>query len=253
MSGYHCHVTFISRGAGQSVVAKGAYHARAEFREEWRRGEKKDYTDKADRPVWSVAMADKAAPASFHQVESLLNEMDGAKTQGFPDRLEHHPCVARQAFARAASVHAQGFMREQFLPEAACRRRPYSFTERTWRRPQPPCPCHRQHPNRRAGGFRGEEIYHAGKLRPAPKQWREKWADLGARYLEKAGNQQEADQWREGHRTLEQQSQAALERGDLALAETLKSKKATKHRGPKVDAVERRGVETTGGTFTATR
>ena len=75
---------------------------------------------------------------------------------------------------------------------------------------------------------------------------RQKWAEKGAKELRKAGFALEADRYAEGWRKLEQQRQAALERGDLAHAETLK-REATKHRGPAADALERKGQQTERG------
>jgi hypothetical protein len=76
--------------------------------------------------------------------------------------------------------------------------------------------------------------------------WREKWAELGARYLEKAGHKIEAERWRYGHLTNPEQMKKALERGDHEWAER-KAREASKHRGPQVDAMEKRGVETDRG------
>ncbi len=74
-------------------------------------------------------------------------------------------------------------------------------------------------------------------------RWRQQWAELGARYLQKAGHALEAERYKVGHLTLERQRQAAVERGDLAHAEAL-DRVPTRHLGPQRSAMERRGVET---------
>ena len=77
------------------------------------------------------------------------------------------------------------------------------------------------------------------------KQWKEKWAERGAKELRKACFEIEANR-AVGHLDLDRQRQAALERGDLARAETL-NHEATKHRGPAASAMERKGQETDRG------
>ena len=74
------------------------------------------------------------------------------------------------------------------------------------------------------------------------EQWREKWAEMGARALERAGHEIEADRWREGHRPLPAQREAALTRGDHEYAEAI-TRDATTHCGPQVDAMQRKGME----------
>jgi hypothetical protein len=70
-------------------------------------------------------------------------------------------------------------------------------------------------------------------------QWREKWAQMGARALERAGHPQEADRFRHGHKTLAAQREAALERGDNAWAQQC-DKEAQIHKGAAVSAMEQR-------------
>lgn len=77
-------------------------------------------------------------------------------------------------------------------------------------------------------------------------QWRDKWAERGAKELEKAGFNLEAERWRVGHLNLERQRQSARERGDLAHLETL-NREPTAHRGPTIDAMEKKGQQTERG------
>ncbi len=77
-------------------------------------------------------------------------------------------------------------------------------------------------------------------------QWRDKWAERGAKELEKAGFHLEAERWRVGHLDLERQRQSARERGDLAHLETL-NREPTTHRGPTIDAMEKKGQQTERG------
>ena len=58
-----------------------------------------------------------------------------------------------------------------------------------------------------------DEMPGSGTGRDELEAWREKWAHMGARALERAGFKLEAERWRHGHETLEKQREAALERG----------------------------------------
>ena len=97
----------------------------------------------------------------------------------------------------------------------------------------------------RAIGPEGFEAKKLSDITPEQiEQWREKWAHMGARALERAGFKLEAERYREAHLDLERQSQAARERGDLAHAETLENRQPAEHLGPAASALERRGEET---------
>ena len=52
-------------------------------------------------------------------------------------------------------------------------------------------------------------------------EWREQWAERGAKALHRAGYPVEAERWRQGHKTLAEQREAALERGETEFAESL--------------------------------
>jgi hypothetical protein len=76
--------------------------------------------------------------------------------------------------------------------------------------------------------------------------WRKTWADLGARYLDKAGYAQEAERWSYGYLTKEEQRDEALKRGDLEHAQALEGP-AGIHLGPEAAAQERRNKDTDRG------
>jgi hypothetical protein len=69
---------------------------------------------------------------------------------------------------------------------------------------------------------------------------RQKWAARGAKELRKAGFPLEADRWAVGHLSKEKQRDDALKRLDLEHAKTLMGA-ATKHLGPEAAAMERKG------------
>lgn len=72
------------------------------------------------------------------------------------------------------------------------------------------------------------------------EEWKQKWAARGAKELRKAGFSVEADRWAVGHFTKEKQLEAAMKRLDLDHASTLTGP-ATKHLGPEAAAMERSG------------
>ena len=86
-------------------------------------------------------------------------------------------------------------------------------------------------------GFTGERL---AVTTPQLDDLRQKWAARGAKELRKAGFALEADRWAVGHQTKEKQREDALKRLDLEHAKTLLGA-ATKHLGPEAAAMERKG------------
>jgi hypothetical protein len=75
------------------------------------------------------------------------------------------------------------------------------------------------------------------------EKWKQRWSDMGARALERAGLATEAERFRHGHETLPKQREHAIKRGDREWAAAL-DREPTVHEGPQVAAMERRGVKT---------
>lgn len=247
-TGYHLSANPVSRGKGQSVIAKAAYNSREKLREE-RTGELKDYTQKKDRPLWSGIFAPQNAPAWAQDRQQLWNRADTSPRDKRKDAQIAYNVIAalpHQLTQQQREYIVKDFIREQFLrrgvaadghihaPDAKGDDRNYHVHILATMRELTP------------DGF-GERVLTWDDRFENLGRWREKWAERCARELEKAGHTVEADRWREGHRTLEQQRRAALERGDAAYVETLKHREATKHRGPAVDAMERKGQQTDRG------
>jgi hypothetical protein len=70
-------------------------------------------------------------------------------------------------------------------------------------------------------------------------EWREKWAHMGAKALERAGFQQEANRFRHGHKLLADQMKAAVALGDREWAHRC-DREAQIHKGAAVSAMEQR-------------
>lgn len=258
--GYHFHVDFISRGKGQSLVAKGAYQAREKFREE-RTGEYKDYTHKPDGPVKSFVFVDKKHGAELQDIETLLNAIDRAEERADAQTgLNFTAALPKELSDEDRVRMVRDFGREHFLrkgiPAIAHIHPPHEHA------PAPGQPHEKDehetdeldngnwHVHIIAGtrtlgpdGQFAEKHITWDNYRDFLEHKRERWAELGARYLENAAFKIEAERWRYGHLTNPQQREKALERGDHEWAER-KNQEAGKHRGPNADAMERKGIET---------
>jgi|GEM_PF-2226496 len=248
MAQYRFSPKIVSRGAGQSVIAKAAYNAREALRDE-RTGALKDYS-RGNGLEFSGIFAPKNAPEWMKEREKLWNAVE-LQEDGTTRR-------ATAQLARSIEVNLphelnadqrrqllRDFVREQFV-------RPGMVADVAIHAPD----RHSDERNYHAhilltlreidgDGFSAEKARHWNS-KELNLQWREKWAELGARYLEKAGFTKEAERYSYAHFTLPKQRSIALERGDLEHAAAL-DRQATKHKGPHVAAMERRGMETERG------
>jgi MobA/MobL family len=236
----------ISRGKGQSAVAKAAYNAREAIRDE-RTGQMKDFSRNKDEVLFSGIFVDpkRNAPAWAQQRAELWNAASAAEKR--KDAREAQEIILN--LPHELTDQQRRYMLTDFVREQITR-----STGRVADVNIHTAPKHGDDRNIHAhilmsvraigqDGF-GERLPEVTPEQIA--QWKEKWAERGAKELRKAGFEIEADRWAVGHHTLERQRQAALERGDLAYAETL-NREPTKHLGPQVAAMQRKGVETERG------
>lgn len=75
-------------------------------------------------------------------------------------------------------------------------------------------------------------------------EWKARWASLCADNLKSLGHSVEAERWRHGHETKEVQLQRAAERGDHDYVRENEHRIVSKHIGPNVIQMERRGIQT---------
>jgi hypothetical protein len=243
--GYHLTAKAVSFGKGQSAVHRAAYNARCQLRDERNQKETNDYS-RASALLFSGIFAPKDAPEWAKDREQLWNRAEAAERQwngqparnldmAFPDKLNQ----------QQREWLIKDFVREQFVRKGMVA----------------DVNIHAPHP----GG--DERNYHAHVMltmreidgegfaktknrdwnrKETLETWRERWAEMGGRALERAGYQIEADRWRNGHRTLSEQREAALKMGDREYAEAI-NREATQHRGPNIGAMERKGIETERG------
>jgi hypothetical protein len=77
-------------------------------------------------------------------------------------------------------------------------------------------------------------------------QWMERWSELGAEHLERAGFKQEAERFRTGHLSRPERAKLAHDRGDKEYFDSLLNE-PLRHRGPEVSGMENKGRRTRKG------
>lgn len=232
---YHFTGKAVSRGKGDSMVAKAAYNRREAILEE-RTGELKDYSRHKDKPLASFVFV---SDPELRDAGALWNFYDAQETRknaiiglSFDEALPHELTDEQRAFI------VKDFAREQFLRKSVA-------AQADIHRPDPHGDERNLHVHMLASARQvgkdglGERVFRYEDKEKDLERWRKAWADRTARELEKAGYKQEAERWRYGHLTNEQQREKALERGDHEWAER-KTREAGHHLGPKASAMERR-------------
>ncbi|MBV8831474.1 MAG: MobA/MobL family protein [Acidobacteriaceae bacterium] len=229
MAIFHLHVKSVSRGQGKSVVAKAAYNAREKLRDE-RDGALKDYSRHNDEPVFSGIFAPKDAPEWAQDRERLWNAVEQVeKAKNAQLAIEITGALPHEFTDQQREWLIKDFVREEFTRKGMVVdlniHPPPREPEREGDKPN-----HHFHALialREIGpdGF-GERVLNTQDWeleKQRVEHWREKWEYLVNRHLERHGFEQQIDR-----RTLEAQG---IDR------------EPTQHRGPTVDAMERRGLE----------
>lgn len=248
MAQYRFSPAIVSRGKGQSAIAKAAYNARENIRDE-RTGEMKRH---GNRPglEFSGIFAPKNAPEWMRDRAKLWNAVelqeDGTTRRATAQLARNielnlpHELNADERRQLVRDFVREQFVRQGMVADVAIHAPSEKGDERNYH-------AHILLTLREidGDGFSAKKARH-WNTDEFNLQWREKWAELGARYLEKAGFAQEADRYSYAHFDKEKQRQIAIERGDHEHAEALKEP-ATRHKGPQIVAMERRDIETDRG------
>jgi hypothetical protein len=236
-SPYHFHVGNHSRGKGHSAVAGAAYRAGEKHRD-IRTGLLHNYSDRQD-VLYSEIFTPKNAPAWAHERGELWNHVEEAEK--------------RKDSRLAKDIDAS-------LPwQLDTKHRDYMIKDFAYELTRKGLIVDANIHDAHDGGSDknihvhlmvttrtiDETGFAKGKLLELDKEetlehWRERWAEIGARQLEKMGFTLEAAQWRHGHQTMEEQKAAAIERGDLEFAATCEQP-ATQHIGRAALEIEARG------------
>ncbi len=240
--GYHLQADVVSRGKGQSMIAKSAYNGRDSIAEE-RTGELKDFSRMRDKPLASFVFT---SDPELRDAGKLWNFYDAHETRKNAQLgISFIAALPYELTDEQRENIVKDFAREQFLrkgvaAQADIHRPDRSGDERNFH-------VHILASMRevKKHGL-GERVFKWNEREKNLAQWLQKWAERGARELEKAGFKVEAERWRYGYLTNEQQRQKALERGDTEWAER-KAQEPTQHLGPEANGMERRGEKSDRG------
>jgi len=236
----------VTRGKGQSSIARAAYNAREKLTDE-RTQEAKDYRYLGE-PEWTGIFAPELSPDWARDREKLWNAVERREDQSTrPDQAQlardfkialPHELTAQQRLALTKEFSVEMAQKGMVVdvaihaPHAENDDRNYHIHMMLTMREITP------------DGF-GKKVREWNRDSEL-EQWKERWSELGARHLERAGFHQEAERFSVGHLTLEKQREAALRRGDHEWANAL-DREPARHMGPHARAMENRGIPTRQG------
>jgi MobA/MobL family len=199
MSLFHMAAKIISRGKGQSAIAAAAYRSGERLRDE-QAGEQKFYTTRAERILFTDIMAPKDAPEWAHDRNRLWNEAEGAEkrkdaqlAREFEVALPHE-FTDKQREWLVKDFTREAFVRQGYVADIAIHAPDATSDERNYH-------AHIMVTMRTLG----EDGFAAKKDRSLNTSeqldaWREQWANLVNRHLERHGHDARVD-----HRSLEAQ------------------------------------------------
>ena len=224
MAIFHFSAKVVSRGKGQSSVAKAAYNARTQLTNE-RTGEGHDYT-RAEGLVFSGIFAPKNAPEWAQDRERLWSEVEKAEVRKDAQLAREieialpYELTDEQRRQLITDFTRENFVRKGMIADVAIHAPDREGDDRN----------HHAHillTMREIGpeGFGKKKREWNSKAQL--QEWREKWEKTANRYLERHGHEARID-----HRSLEDQG---IER------------EATEHLGPTASQVERGGEQTERG------
>lgn len=218
MAIFHFSAKVVSRGKGQSSVAKAAYNARTQLTNE-RTGEGHDYT-RAEGLVFSGIFAPKNAPEWAQDRERLWSEVEKAEVRKDAQLAREvqialpHELTDEQRRQLITDFTRENFVRKGMIADVAIHAPDREGDDRN----------HHAHillTMREIGpeGFGKKKREWNSKAQL--QEWREKWENLANRYLERHGHEARID-----HRSLEEQG---IDR------------EPTSHNGPTATQMEREG------------
>jgi hypothetical protein len=240
-TGFHLTAKAVSFGKGQSAVHTAAYNARDQLYREADGQTTKDY-GRYGAALFTGIFAPTGAPDWARDRQELWNRAEAAERQKANGQPARNMFVAfpHELNQQQREWLIKDFVREQFarkgmIADVAIHAPDERGDERNYH-------AHILLTMRKLDG----DEFAKTKCREwngkeQLNEWREQWAEKGARALSRAGYEIEAERWRHGHKTLEQQHAAALARGDKEFAERIEGREATIHKGAKITAMERRG------------
>ncbi len=238
--------TIVKRSEGKNVIARAAYNARERLVDE-RTGVVYDYRHLGE-PEWRGTLYPESAPDWVTDREQLWNVVE--KTE---DRSKHRDTAQLARDFKIALPeelnpeqrleltrdYAAEFARKGMIVDVAIHAPHAHNDDRNFH-------VHMLATMREIGpegfGYKVREWNQKTEFH----SWKERWSELGADHLERAGFKQEADRFRDGHLSRRERARRAHTRGDLQLFERLLDE-PERHRGPAASAMERNGKRTRQG------
>lgn len=249
---YHMSVKTIGRSQGRSATAACAYRSGARIVDE-KTGQVFDYSRRGgvERPQCAI-FAPEDAPAWVRDRPALWNAVEAAETR-------KNSTVARE-FEIALPADLDSKARQELVAQFAT-----ALVERHGM----VVDASIHSPDTDAAKGQGNRNHHAhvlcstrriepdgfgAKVRELDNQrsgevehWRESFATMCGDALERAGLSEQAARWRAGHMHKAGQLEAARARGDEAFVAENEARVPTKHFGPNIIQMERKGTKTVRG------
>lgn len=247
MALYRFETSNLSRAKGQSAIARAAYNSRSNLKDH-RTGEPKDYRYKEGVEFTGI-FAPKDAPEWVHDREKLWNEVErveDASTRRNQARTARDFKLAlpweldKQQREWLVKDFAREMSRKGMVVDVAIHEPEHDKSDERNYHVHMLCTTREIGPN--GFGKKNRDWNRKEEL----EGWRERWAKLGAKHLERAGQKLEAERFGVAHKTLHKQKEAAVNRGDWDAAKML-DREPTVHMGPNATAMERRGIPTMRG------
>jgi hypothetical protein len=199
MAIYHLTAKVISRGKGQSAIAAAAYRSGERLRDE-QADEQKFYQARAERIEFTAILAPKGAPEWAHDRNGLWNHVERAEKRKDAQLAREieialpHELTAQQREWLVKDFSREAFVRKGYAVDIAIHAPDKTSDDRN----------HHAHLMVTMRTLDGDGF--AAKKDPAMNkreqlgEWREQWAHLANRHLERHGHEARID-----HRSLKEQ------------------------------------------------
>jgi ATP-dependent exoDNAse (exonuclease V) alpha subunit len=199
MAIFHLAVKVISRGKGQSAIAAAAYRSGERLRDE-QADEQKFYPSRDERIAFTAIMAPKDAPAWAHDRNELWNHAERAEKRKDAQLAREievslpHELTDQQREWLVKDFAREAFVRKGYAVDIAIHAPYETADERNTH-------AHLMVTMRTLGkdGFATKKDRDLNKPEQL-QQWREQWAHLANRHLERHGHEARID-----HRSLKEQ------------------------------------------------
>ncbi|MFZ0271019.1 MAG: MobA/MobL family protein [Acidobacteriaceae bacterium] len=238
MALYRFSTIHVSRGKGDGAIKRAAYNGRCELSDE-RTGQAWNYSGRSGLEASDIFVPD-GAPKWMRDRQALWNEAAAAED------LSRRRDTAREARDFKISLpHELNAQQREWLVKDFARYLVRKGMVVDWAIHAPDDHSDSRHYHAHLltttreitrEGF-GNKVREWDK-RETLQEWRERFAEMGAKQLERAGFKLEAERYREAFGTLQEQRRKAIQRGDMEHAERL-DREPTRPMGPKAAAMER--------------